>query len=187
LIIVLAGSVPGYWVAVAFLDTIGRKPIQLGGFAILTVLFIAMGTAYTRLSPTGLLAIYVLAQFFFQFGPNTTTFIVPGECFPTRYRSTSHGISAASGKIGSIIGQGAIAPLRTRGATPTNANPWLDHVLEIFAGIMFCGCLSTLLIKETKRKTLEELADDDDYTVQHHAPAATNGGEQAEKPTSEAV
>ncbi|KAJ9138945.1 Phosphate permease [Pleurostoma richardsiae] len=165
LIIVLAGAVPGYWVTVATVDTIGRKPIQLGGFAILTVLFIVMGFAYNHLSPNGLLAIYVIAQFFFNFGPNSTTFIVPGECFPTRYRSTSHGISAASGKIGSIIGQGAIAPLRTRGATKTNANPWLDHVLEIFALFMLCGVFSTLLIKETKRKTLEELAEDEDYAV----------------------
>jgi PHS family inorganic phosphate transporter-like MFS transporter len=100
LIIVLAGAVPGYWFTVATVDTVGRKPIQLAGFTILTILFIVMGFAYHRLSPHGLLAIYVLAQFFFNFGPNTTTFIVPGECFPTRYRSTSHGISAASGKVG---------------------------------------------------------------------------------------
>lgn len=105
LIIVLAGAVPGYWVTVATVDTIGRKPIQLGGFAILTVLFIAMGFGYDKLGANGLLGIYVVAQFFFNFGPNSTTFIVPGECFPTRYRSTSHGISAASGKIGSIIGK----------------------------------------------------------------------------------
>jgi MFS transporter, PHS family, inorganic phosphate transporter len=62
------------------------------------------------------------------------------------------------GKIGSIIGQGAIAPLRTRGATKTNANPWLNHVLEIFALFMFLGIFTTLCIKETARKTLEELA-----------------------------
>ncbi|KAK1759335.1 major facilitator superfamily domain-containing protein [Echria macrotheca] len=166
LIIVLAGAVPGYWVTVATVDTLGRKPIQFMGFAILTILFIVMGFAYNNLSSNGLLAIYVLAQFFFNFGPNSTTFIVPGECFPTRYRSTSHGISAASGKIGSIIGQGAIAPLRTRGAVPGgNANPWLNHVLEIFALFMLLGVGSTCLIKETKRKTLEELAGDDDYAA----------------------
>lgn len=165
LIIVLAGAVPGYWVTVATVDTLGRKPIQLGGFIILTILFIIMGFAYDKLGQNGLLAIYVLAQFFFNFGPNSTTFIVPGECFPTRYRSTSHGISAASGKIGSIIGQGAIAPLRTRGATKDNASPWLNHVLEIFALFMLCGVFSTLMIKETKRKTLEELAEEDDYAT----------------------
>lgn len=107
LIIVLAGAVPGYWVTVATVDTIGRKPIQLAGFFILTILFIAMGFGYDKLGANGLLGIYVVAQFFFNFGPNSTTFIVPGECFPTRYRSTSHGISAASGKIGSIIGKAA--------------------------------------------------------------------------------
>lgn len=68
IIIVLAGAVPGYWVSVATIDTIGRKTIQLGGFAILTVLFIVMGFAYNKISANGLLAIYVLAQFFFNFG-----------------------------------------------------------------------------------------------------------------------
>lgn len=187
LILVLAGAVPGYWFTVATVDTIGRKPIQLGGFALLTIIFIVLGFAYNHLSSSGQLALFVLAQFFFNFGPNSTTFIVPGECFPTRYRSTSHGISAASGKIGSIIGQGAIAPLRTRGATKDNAAPWMDHVLEIYALFMLCGCFSTLLIKETKRKTLEELSDDNDYAAQHGGgvlagdDAAGNGGSSDER------
>jgi MFS transporter, PHS family, inorganic phosphate transporter len=92
-------------------------------------------------------------------GPNAITFIVPGECFPTRYRSTSHGISAASGKVGSIIAQCVFGPLRTKGAPPgSTASPWLNHVMQIFALFMLCGCFTTLLIPETKRKTLEELA-----------------------------
>jgi PHS family inorganic phosphate transporter-like MFS transporter len=189
MIIVLAGAVPGYWFTVAFVDTVGRKPIQLAGFAILTVLFIVMGFDYWNLSPNSLLAVYVLAQFFFNFGPNSTTFIVPGECFPTRYRSTSHGLSAAAGKIGSIIGQGAIAPLRTRGAvagaTGTAASPWLDHVLEIYALFMLCGVFSTLLIKETKRKTLEELADDEDYVVTHPNGIQAPGSASEEKKSPE--
>jgi hypothetical protein len=36
--------------------------------------------------------------------PASTTFIVPGECFPTKFRSTCHGISAAWGKAGAILG-----------------------------------------------------------------------------------
>ena len=100
LIIVCAGAIPGYWVTVATVDTIGRKPIQLMGFTMLTILFIIIGFAYDHLGENGLLALYVLAQFFFNFGPNATSksasasthystndtpaFIVPGECFPTR-------------------------------------------------------------------------------------------------------
>ncbi|RKL15309.1 Repressible high-affinity phosphate permease [Fusarium oxysporum] len=156
IIIVLAGAVPGYWVSVATIDTLGRKTIQLGGFIILTILFIV--------------------------SPNTTTFIVPGEVFPTRYRSTSHGISAASGKIGSIIGQGAISILRTHGATDKNEAPWMDHVLEIYALFMLLGIFTTLLIPETARKTLEELSGEDDYannpetTIDSEAHAGKNEG-----------
>jgi hypothetical protein len=67
LIIVCAGAIPGYWVTVATVDIIGRKPIQLGGFVILTIIFIVMGFAYHKLSSHGLLALYVVAQFFFNF------------------------------------------------------------------------------------------------------------------------
>jgi PHS family inorganic phosphate transporter-like MFS transporter len=63
MIIVLAGAIPGYWVTVATVDTLGRKPIQLGGFAILTIIFIVMGFAYNHLSSHVLLGLYVVAQF----------------------------------------------------------------------------------------------------------------------------
>lgn len=70
LIIVCAGSIPGYWVTVALVDTVGRKPIQLMGFAMLTIIFICIGFAYDKLLKHNgaLLALYVLAQFFFNFG-----------------------------------------------------------------------------------------------------------------------
>jgi PHS family inorganic phosphate transporter-like MFS transporter len=168
LIIICAGAIPGYWVTVATVDTIGRKPIQLAGFIILTIVFIIMGFAYHKLSSHGLLGLYVVAQFFFNFGPNATTFIVAGECFPTRYRSTASGISAAAGKIGSIIAQAAIAPLRVRGATKTVPSPWLNHVLEIYALFMFLGIFTTLCIPETKRLSLEELSGEE--SVESEAP-----------------
>lgn len=166
LILICAGAIPGYWVTVATVDTIGRKPIQLAGFILLTILFIIIGFAFEPLkkSHNGLLAMYILAQFFFNFGPNATTFIVPGECFPTRYRSTSHGISAASGKIGAIIAQCVFGPLVHRGGKKDGSDsPWLNHVMQIFALFMLCGVFTTLLIPETKRKTLEELSGEDYY------------------------
>lgn len=186
LIIVCAGAIPGYWVTVATVDTIGRKPIQLMGFVILTVLFIVIGFAYHHLSEHALLALYVLAQFFFNFGPNATTFIVPGECFPTRYRSTSHGLSAASGKVGAIIAQVVFGPLRTKGhATSENPSPWLNHVMQIFALFMLCGIFTTLLIPETKRKTLEELAGEVPGTPNYDPESAGHRKDSYIPPTSE--
>jgi MFS transporter, PHS family, inorganic phosphate transporter len=168
LIITCAGAIPGYWVTVASVDTIGRKPIQLAGFFILTVIFCVIGFAYHHLNGKALLALYVLAQFFFNFGPNATTFIVPGECYPTRYRSSAHGISAASGKVGAIIAQVLIGPLRTRGAAAGSSDsPWLNHVMQIYSAFMFAGIFTSLLIPETKRKTLEQLAGEVEGTPEY--------------------
>jgi len=181
LILVCAGAIPGYWVSVALIDTLGRKPIQFLGFAMLTILFIVIGFAYNHLSGHALLALYVLAQFFFNFGPNSTTFIVPGECFPTRYRSSSHGFSAASGKVGAIIAQCVFGPLKTRGAKPgatgAAATPWINHIMEIFALFMLCGVFTTFLIPETKRKTLEELAGEVPGTANYDPVTAGHGAD----------
>jgi PHS family inorganic phosphate transporter-like MFS transporter len=165
LVLVCAGSVPGYWLTVGLVDTVGRKPIQITGFFILTIIFSIIGFAYHHLSQGALLTLYVLAQLFFNFGPNTTTFIIPGECFPTRYRTTGHGISAAAGKIGAIVAQVITAPLLAKGAPHgcqgQACSPWLNHLMQIFALFMLCGTLVSFLLPETKGCTLEELAGED--------------------------
>ena len=48
LILSVAGLVPGYWVAFFLIDRWGRKPIQLMGFSVLTVLFLVMGACLSR-------------------------------------------------------------------------------------------------------------------------------------------
>ena len=70
LIIICAGSIPGYWFTVALVDTVGRKPIQFMGFILLMIIFIVIGFAYDSLvnNQGALLVLYVLAQFFFTFG-----------------------------------------------------------------------------------------------------------------------
>ncbi|RUS20112.1 hypothetical protein BC937DRAFT_86333 [Endogone sp. FLAS-F59071] len=160
IIINLLGSVPGYWVTVFTVERIGRKPIQLGGFGILTVIFLILGFGYYPIlnySPALFLVLFTLAQLFFNFGPNSTTFIVPGEVFPTRYRSTGHGISAASGKFGAVVAQVGFGALKDIGGS----NQWINHLLQIFAFFMLTGVFSTLLIPETTGRSLEDLSGED--------------------------
>jgi len=132
------------------------------GFIVLTVLFCILGFGYDKLTATpaatkGFVFLYCLANFFQNFGPNTTTFVIPGEAFPTRYRSTAHGISAASGKLGAIVAQVGFARLKDIGGT----SKFVKHILELFAFFMLTGIFSTLLLPETKQRTLEELSNED--------------------------
>jgi PHS family inorganic phosphate transporter-like MFS transporter len=161
LILSVAGLIPGYWVSFLFIDSWGRKPIQLMGFIMLTILFVIMGFGYDKLTAThsstkAFVFLYCLANFFQNFGPNTTTFVIPGEVFPTRYRSTAHGISAASGKFGAVVAQVGFARLKDIGGT----NKFVKHILELFAFFMLTGIFSTLLLPETKGRTLEDLSNE---------------------------
>jgi PHS family inorganic phosphate transporter-like MFS transporter len=161
LILSAAGLIPGYWVTFLFIDSWGRKPIQLMGFIMLTILFVILGFGYDKLTSTtastkAFVFLYCLANFFQNFGPNTTTFVIPGEVFPTRYRSTAHGISAASGKLGAIVAQVGFSQLKDIGGT----NKFVKHILELFAAFMLTGIGSTLLLPETKGRSLEELSNE---------------------------
>lgn len=162
IILACAGAIPGYMVAILTIDTVGRKPLQIFGFLSLTAIFGVLGFRLGSLSEGAMLALYVVGQFLFSAGPNTTTFVVPGECFPTRYRSTGHGLSAAMGKIGAVVAQLISIPLLRHGSdepcTGNGCSPNLNRLLQLFALCMLLGTLASLLIPETKGLTLEELS-----------------------------
>lgn len=97
-----------------------------------------------------------LTFLFSNFGANTTTFVIPGEVFPTAARATCHGIrwanarflalcvswsltlvpalfSAACGKLGAAIGAAALTPL--------NDAVGVSGVLGVCAAVALVGAL----------------------------------------------
>ena len=67
---------------------------------------------YPVVPPYVQLFMFGLSFFFTNFGPNTTTFIIPSEIFPTAVKTTCHGLSAAVGKVGAVVGSAAFPPLK---------------------------------------------------------------------------
>jgi PHS family inorganic phosphate transporter-like MFS transporter len=47
IIFALGGLIPGYWATFIFIDRWGRKPIQLMGFSVLTIIFVIMVCQFT--------------------------------------------------------------------------------------------------------------------------------------------
>lgn len=88
-------------------------------------------------------------QFFFNFGPNVTTFVLPAEVFPTRHRAKAHGIASASGKLGAIIATFAFNALADVGGPPGKRH-FLPYVLIIFGVIMLISVIFTHWVPETK-------------------------------------
>jgi len=95
-------AIVGFMAALWLINRIGCFVMQLQGFIMIGGIFFLLSFVDTPLVASMIL---LGSTFFFQnMGPNTTTFVIPAEAFPTRVRATCHGISAASGKVGAVIG-----------------------------------------------------------------------------------
>jgi MFS transporter, PHS family, inorganic phosphate transporter len=150
--IFLVSAAPGYVLAAMTMDRLGRKPIQILGFAMMAASFgtIALVPGIERLV-IPFVIIYGISYFFTEFGPNATTFVYPAELFPVELRTTAHGIASAVGKLGAFVGV-FLFPifLAWRGL----------FAAELAAAIVsLLGLIVTVtMLPETKRRSLEELA-----------------------------
>jgi len=102
-------SLIGYYMASFFIDNklYGRKMMMQVGFLMDFIFFVVPAFHYKYYSGThgikAFQAMYFLSSFFNQFGPNSVTFLVAAEVYPTPVRATAHGFSAAVGKLGALF------------------------------------------------------------------------------------
>jgi len=161
--IVAAMGVPGYFVALALIDRMGRRAMQLMGFAAIAILYAALAGSLRALVVDHIVPVFVvlygLSFFFSNFGANTTTFVIPAESFATKAKATCHGISAASGKIGAAVGAAIMQPiLGAFGSDPAGKDKGLQVVLAICAGVSVAGFIVTwLLTVESRDIRIEDL------------------------------
>ncbi|XP_022575971.2 inorganic phosphate transporter 1-4-like [Brassica napus] len=181
-LIALCSTVPGYWFTVVFIDVIGRFAIQLMGFFFMTVFMFALAIPYTHWTHKdnriGFVIMYSLTFFFANFGPNATTFVVPAEIFPARFRSTCHGISAASGKLGAMVGAFGflyLAQSPDKNKTDAGYHPGIGvrNSLLVLGVINFLGILFTFLVPESKGKSLEEMSGENESNEQNNNDSRT--------------
>ena len=141
----------GYFMSAFMIDRrwYGRFWIQANGFLMLGVIFLVCAIWYDWLVSEQLQLfqfLYFFSTFWGQFGPNATTYVVPGEVFPTDVRAFFHGISAATGKLGAIA------------ASQVFASASITTIFYVSSGCGFFGVLFTwLLLPDTTGLDLGEL------------------------------
>jgi PHS family inorganic phosphate transporter-like MFS transporter len=159
-IVALLGTFPGYWVTVLFIENLGRFIIQLVGFFMMSAFMLVIGLNYDYLLQSNHVYIfailYGLTFFFANFGPNSTTFVLPAELFPTRVRATCHAMSAAAGKAGAMVTAFGIQNYTLDGKTPK-----IRKAMIILAVTNLLGFFFTFLVLETKGRSLEEISGED--------------------------
>ncbi len=149
LIVFAVAAVPGYCLASFFMDRIGHKRLQLIGFLFMGLAFLLIGViphVTTLVLP--FLLLFGASYFFAEFGPNTTTFVLAGEVYPTGARSTGHGISAGVAKFGAFLGVYIFPTLKN--------HLGVAGALEFSFGMAVLGFLVTLVLPEPAMRSLDE-------------------------------
>jgi MFS family permease len=99
----------GFWVAIALVDRFGRIPLQIIGFLGMAVglWILSASGAHTVAGEPSLVLLFggfALFNLMMNAGPNSTTFLLSGEVFPTSIRSSGAGFAAALAKAGAVFG-----------------------------------------------------------------------------------
>lgn len=126
-------SLAGSLLIIPLVHFANRRRLLIGTSLVLFLLFIATGTSvwltYGKPNHAVGMVFFALTQFMYNLGPNTLTFIIAAEIFPTVFRGTFYGFAAAMGKIGAIV-------IRLITESKGKGREALTAYMFVFSGIM---------------------------------------------------
>lgn len=101
--------VVGFAIALLIINRVYHISLQIVGFLAMAfgLTLLAYTSALSGGGDNNLVLVFLgfgIFNLFMNMGPNSTTFILPAEVFPTEVRATGHGMAAACGKAGAALG-----------------------------------------------------------------------------------
>jgi MFS family permease len=148
-------SLCGYYLASFLIDNkmYGRKHMQTIGFLMDFILFVIPAFNFDYYTQPehihSFQTMYFLSSFFNQFGPNSVTFLVAAEVYPTAVRATAHGFSAAVGKLGALTAAVLYNYIDTQ--TKFYVVPWFG-LAGVILTVVFMPDTTGLDLKEQERR-----------------------------------
>jgi MFS family permease len=164
----------GFVIALLTIDRWGRLLLQKLGFLGMTggLLIVAAGASggLGGQNPALIIGGFALFNVLVNAGPNSTTWTLPSELFPTSLRGSASGLAAAAGKLGAAIGIFLL---------PVLEDAWgLAPLMIGVAGVCLLGYLITAICGtglEMSGQALEDPADNSPVPVNAPAPAPALG------------
>ena len=156
----------GFVIAIVLVERVGRMSLQIVGFVGATVglLLLATGSLGIQSDPVILIG-FAVFNLMVNTGPNSTTFLVAAEVFPTELRATGAGLAASAAKLGAVVGIISL-PLML-------GSIGLAATMYIIAGVSALGMIVTAVFRfETAGRELREV-----NTMPYPLPAPTGASD----------
>lgn len=106
-------TLPGVFVGIFLVNSIGRKWTGILGFGGYLLIGLIVGCSYAEITKVipAFVVMYGLMQSLGHMGPGSTLGLVSTESFPTAIRGVCYAISAAFGKAGAAVGTEVFTPI----------------------------------------------------------------------------
>lgn len=104
-------AVPGILFAISLTRQLGLRLLNVFGFLLQAVTFIAMAVLHDSDKPMLKFGCLCFLVFALNSGPSVGTYVLPTLCYPSHIRSTFHAFSAYLGKLGAVVGAFAAEPI----------------------------------------------------------------------------
>lgn len=149
--------IAGFALAILFVDRVGRIRLQIAGFLGMAIGLLILGSSGLAVGDRFINTALVFAGFFvfnlmMNAGPNSTTFLLSGEVFPTSIRASGAGFAAAVAKAGAILGTFALPILRRSWGVPV-LMLGLALLCILAAGLTYMLRIDTTRHAESDRST----------------------------------
>lgn len=136
----------GFLIGLYMVPKFGKLRMQMIGFIGMAVGMLVLAYAVYNKAPGGypsvtlVFAGFIIFNLLMNMGPNSTTFSLATDLFPTHVRASASGFAAAMGKVGATLGTFFLPGINEKFGTPL--------LLVLMAVISLLGFIVTLLLRE---------------------------------------
>jgi MFS family permease len=145
--------IAGFIIAVIVIERVGRMKLQIVGFLGMAVGLLILAASNSLENETNINLVFIgflVFNLMMNAGPNSTTFLLSGEIFPTSIRASGAGFAAAFAKAGAVLGTFTLPILQKSIGTPT--------LLLLLSLLCVLAALITYIYRiETTGQSLEEV------------------------------
>lgn len=147
----------GFIFCTLLVDRVGRIPLQIAGFLGMAIglSIVAVASSLAGGSSQHIPLVFggfMLFNLLMNWGPNSTTYLLSGEVFPTQIRATGAGFAASIAKLGAVVGTFFFPLLQEQLGLPV--------LLSLLAVASVAAAIVTVLFRvDTTGVNLENITD----------------------------